>query len=122
MAKRANRLPPPLSQASLGYASVTLKRRVHKFNIQASARRPGSRSQLKLELYPALIPNNRACRFRQALLFESEFVSRRLLLRLHDQEGAASVWTTNAQHNLFFVGLLDRRVEFIDVGDRLFGH
>jgi hypothetical protein len=36
MAKRANRLPPPLSQASLGYANVTLKRRVHKFNIQAS--------------------------------------------------------------------------------------
>jgi hypothetical protein len=36
MAKRANSLPPPLSQASLVYANVTLKRRVHKFNIQAS--------------------------------------------------------------------------------------
>jgi hypothetical protein len=44
MAKRANRLPPPLSQASLGYANVTLQRRVHKFNIQASVLHVESRS------------------------------------------------------------------------------
>jgi hypothetical protein len=73
-------------------------------------------------LHPQLIPNKRACRFRQALLFNSKVVLSRLLLRFNDQEGTASVLTTNAQQDFLFVGLLHRRVEFIDVGDRLFGH
>src|SRR5262245_56954963 len=74
------------------------------------------------ELHTPLIPNKRACRFRQALLFKPEVVLISLLLRFHDQEGAASVWTTNAQQDFLLVGLLYRRVEFIDVCDRLFGH
>src|SRR5262245_2924723 len=50
-----------------------------------------------------MIRNKRACRFRQALLFELGVVVRRSLLRLHDHKGAASVEETNAQHNFLLV-------------------
>ncbi len=74
------------------------------------------------DTYTHLTLNKRACRFRQALLFELGVVARRSLFRLHDHEGAASIETTNAQQNFLLVGLLHRRVEFTDAGDGLFRH
>jgi hypothetical protein len=49
-------------------------------------------------------------------------VSRRLFLWFDIQEEAASIAATDAQQNLRLVCLLHRRVEFIDIGDGLFGH